>query len=268
MNVLVFQGNKQVEHLSPTDRGLAYGDGVFETLLAVHGKLIWWQAHWQRLAFAANRLGIELPNETIIKAAAMQLAGMQRVVVKIILTRGNGGRGYAPQVGPATTIVSVHPAPEVLKTPVAVRWCRTQISQQPALAGIKHLNRLENVMARSEWQDNEFFEGLMCDLSNNVICATAGNIFMYSNHKWRTPDLAKSGINGIARQWFLDNCANIVIEQISRSELENAEAVFICNSVRGMMEVNRINTTELTKHDAFFELQQQFMFSNPEFSIE
>jgi 4-amino-4-deoxychorismate lyase len=268
LSVLIFKGNNQVEHLSPTDRGLAYGDGVFETLLAVHGKLIWWQAHWQRLVDGANRLGIEPPNEAMIKTAAMQLAGMQRVVVKIILTRGDGGRGYAPSAGPTSTIVSVHSAPDVLKTSVAVRWCQTQISQQPVLAGIKHLNRLENVMARAEWQDKEFFEGLMCDLSNNVICATAGNIFIYSNHKWRTPNLATSGINGIARQWFLDNCANIVIEQISRSQLENADAVFICNSVRGMMEVNRINAIVLTKHVAFSELYQQFMFSNPEFSIE
>ena len=268
MKALIFHGNTPVEQLSPLDRGLAYGDGVFETILAVNGELIWWYEHWQRLTSAALRLAIELPNVQLIHNAALQLAGLKRCVVKIILTRGEGGRGYAATNGPSTTIITVHKAPEILQTAVSVGWCKTQISQQPALAGMKHLNRLENVLARSEFQPNTFFDGLMCDMSGVVICATSANLFMYANHRWRTPDLSACGINGLARQWLLDHCENISVELLSRAAVENAEAVFICNSVRGMMAVNRINNIVLPIHPAFSELHKQFMLSNPAFSTE
>ena len=99
----------------------------------------------------------------------------------------------------------MHHAPEILKSPVKVRWCQTTISQQPLLAGMKHLNRLENVLACSEWQPENYFEGLMCDLSGNVICATSANVFINLNNRWLTPDLTNSGINGVARNWFLEN---------------------------------------------------------------
>lgn len=268
MKALIFHGDTPVEQLSPLDRGLAYGDGVFETILAVNGELIWWNEHWQRLKAAAQRLAIELPNVQVIHNAALQLAGQKRCVVKIILTRGEGGRGYAATVGPSTTIITVHPAPDLLQTAISVGWCKTQISQQPALAGMKHLNRLENVLARSEFQPNTFFDGLMCDMSGAVICATSANLFVYTNHSWRTPDLSVCGINGLARQWLLDHCENISVELLSRTAVENAEAVFICNSVRGMMAVNRINHTVLPTQSAFTELHKQFMLSNPAFSTE
>ena len=268
MKALIFHGNMPVEQLSPLDRGLAYGDGVFETILAVNGELIWWNEHWQRLIYAAQRLGIELPNVQVIHNAALQLAGQKRCVLKIILTRGEGCRGYAATNGPSTTIITVHTAPEILQTAVSVGWCKTQISQQPALAGMKHLNRLENVLARSEFQPNTFFDGLMCDISGLVICATSANLFVYANNRWRTPDLSVCGINGLARQWLLDHCENISVELLSRAAVENAEAVFICNSVRGMMEVNRINHIMLPTNTAFIELKKQFMFSNPVFSTE
>lgn len=268
MTALIFQGNKPIQHVSPLDRGLAYGDGVFESILAVKGELIWWQGHWQRLTNSAKRLGIAIPDETLIQNAALQLAGLGRCVIKVILTRGVGGRGYAATSGPATVVVSVHPAPAVIQKPIAIGWCQTVISQQPALAGMKHLNRLENVLARSELPADIFFDGLMCDLSGHVICATAANIFIYSKQRWLTPNLSACGITGLARHWFLENINHIGIEQISRSDVENADAVFLCNSVRGMMEVNRVNDIELQPNAVCGVLKKQFLNSNPAFSIE
>ncbi len=257
-----------MQNLSPMDRGLSYGDGVFETLLAVQGELIWWSAHWQRLISSAQRLGIALPDETMIQNAALQLAGQKRCVVKVILTRGVGGRGYAATNGPSTVIVSVHSAPAVIQKPIAIGWCQTAISQQPALAGMKHLNRLENVLARSELQDDVYFDGLMCDISDNVICATSANLFVYSNQRWRTPDLRICGINGVARQWFLDHCKDIVIEPISRATVENADALFLCNSVRGIMEVSRIHDVDFQPNPVCHAMKQMFLNSNPAFLIE
>jgi len=266
MNTLIFRGNEPIECISPGDRGLAYGDGLFETLLADQGELVWWGRHWQRLSAGALRLGLALPDGRVIESAALELAQRQRAVIKVILTRGESGRGYAPVSAPGTTIVSLHPAPAIQDAPIALRWCRTQIARQPALAGLKHLNRLENVLARSECTDTEFADGLMCDGQGDVICATSANLFVYRDGRWVTPDLSHCGIDGVARQWLLGSCPDAVVGRISRDDVAGADAVFLCNSVRGMMEVNRIETINLPASGAFKELRQRFLSCNPAFA--
>ncbi|MBP6534760.1 MAG: aminodeoxychorismate lyase [Arenimonas sp.] len=266
MNTLIFRGNEPIERIAPNDRGLAYGDGLFETMLADQGELVWWDRHWRRLSAGALRLAIELPDERVIKSAAMELAQRRRVVIKIILTRGESGRGYAPVSAPGTAIISAHPAPEPGIMPIALRWCRTQIARQPALAGIKHLNRLENVLARSEWASSDYADGLMCDGQGDVICATSANLFIYRNSRWRTPDLSHCGIDGVVRQWLLESVPDALAERVSREHVLQADAVFVCNSVRGMMEVNRIETINLPESGAFKELRQRFLACNPAFA--
>lgn len=268
MNALIFRGNEPIDRIAANDRGLAYGDGLFETLLADQGELVWWDRHWQRLAAGALRLAIELPEERVMKSAALELAQRRRAVIKIILTRGESGRGYAPVSAPGTAIVSVHPAPARRDAPIALRWCRTPIARQPALAGIKHLNRLENVLARSEWTTPAFADGLMCDGQGDVICATSANLFVFRDGRWVTPDLSHCGIDGVARQWLLGLCPDAVVGRVSRDDVAGAEAVFLCNSVRGMMEVDRIETIKLPASDAFRELQQRFIARHPAFATE
>lgn len=268
MNAFIFRGNEPIERIAPNDRGLAYGDGLFETILADHGELIWWDAHWQRLSAGALRLAIALPDERVLKSAALELANQGRAVIKIILTRGESGRGYAPVAAPGTAIVSLHPAPAVQNAPVALRWCHIQMARQPALAGIKHLNRLENVLARSEWTTAEYADGLMCDGQGDVICATAANLFIFRGGRWRTPDLSQCGIAGVARQWLLESIPDAEVGRISRDDVTDADAVFLCNSVRGMMEVNRIETIKLPASYAFKELKNRFIARNPAFATE
>ena len=267
MNTLMFNGNQPMKYLSPEDRGLAYGDGVFETILAHDAKLVWWPEHWQRLAHGAERLRIALPNQAMIRNAALQLAGNTRCVIKLILTRGVSGRGYMPQNGSATTIVSMHPKPQVLPVCLSLRWCKTMAAQQPVLAGLKHLNRLENVLARGECAQ-EYDEGLMCDRDGLLISATGANVFIYRNGRWLTPDLSECGIAGIARQWLLTHTPNASIEKISRKDVENAEAVFLCNAVRGMMAVKRIGQADFPEHPLLTALMQQFLAQNPAFASE
>jgi 4-amino-4-deoxychorismate lyase len=265
MSTIIFSGNQVVEHLSASDRGLAYGDGLFESILVSHGELIWWPEHWQRLCAGAARLAISLPEQQVLLPAIHELTKNKNAVLKIIVSRGESGRGYAPASGPATTVLSVHPVPEQHTSPYALRWCQTQIAQQPALAGIKHLNRLENIVARAEWNSPEYADGLMCDREGAVICATSANVFIYKDQHWRTPDLSMCGIQGVARQWFLVNIANIHVERLSRADIESAEAVFLCNAVRGMMEVNRIESVKLSESSALVELKQRFLLCNPAF---
>ena len=267
MKALMFSGNQEISTISAEDRGLAYGDGIFETILAQDAELVWWPEHWQRLVHGAERLGIALPNQTLIHDAALQLASNTRCVIKLILTRGISGRGYMPQNGPATTIVSVFPKPNALPTSLALRWCNTIVVQQPALAGLKHLNRLENVLARTECA-SAYDEGLMCNRDGLLISATSANVFIYRDGRWLTPDLSESGIAGIARQWVLAHAPYASIDKISRVDVENADAVFLCNAVRGMMAVSRIGQTDFPEHAALTALKQKFLAQNPAFASE
>ncbi len=265
MSTLIFHGNRRADTLASNDRGLMYGDGLFETLRASHGELPWWPAHWRRLTAGAERLGIALPDQTQIREAALSLLSDKPAVVKILLTRGESGRGYLPCNGPPTCVISVHPLPAPLLQPLALHWCETQLAKQPALAGIKHLNRLENVLARMECEAADCVEGLMCDNAGHVICATSANVFIYSEGNWRTPDVTQSGIAGIARQWFLAELPNVRIETITRDQVQLAESVFLCNAVRGMMEVERIGAQPFRGNSALQALQRRFMAAHPFF---
>ena len=268
MSALIFRGNDPIQSLSVQDRGLMYGDGLFETLRASGGELPWWPAHWRRLKGGAERLGLPLPDEGVIHAAARELLDVRPQVLKIILTRGESGRGYLPVAGPSTCILSVHPLPPPMAEPLRLHWCTTPVAQQPVLAGMKHLNRLENVLARRECADAGFAEGLMCDGDGQVICATAGNVFLYFDGHWHTPDLARCGIAGIAREKLLTMLEDVRVAPITRDQVENADAVFLCNAVRGIMEVRYPGSVPVIGHAALAALQQRFLAAHPFFADE
>ncbi|MFM6989682.1 MAG: aminodeoxychorismate lyase [Arenimonas sp.] len=252
--------------LSPADRGLAYGDGLFETLLALDGDMPWWHAHWRRLSAGAARLGIAPPGEAFLRSAAEEMLGQGRQVLKLILTRGESGRGYLPGDGPPTSILSVHPAPVDADAPRALHWCETPVARQPALAGLKHLNRLENVLARAECARAGHAEGLMCDEQGYVRCATAANVFALIDGVWHTPDTALGGVAGVARAQLLALAPDIRVAELSRAMLENADTVFLSNAVRGMMAVDRIGETAFAASAAFETLRQRFLAAHPAFA--
>ena len=267
MNALIFHGNEPVSGIGASDRGLMYGDGLFETMRADAGALPWWDAHWQRLGEGAKRLGIALPDESRMHAAALGLIGKERAVLKLILTRGESGRGYLPGDGPSTCVLSAHPLPPPL-VDWRLHWCETVMAQQPVLAGMKHLNRLENVLARAECQRAGFSEGLMCDTTGKVLCATSANVFIHKNGIWFTPALESGGIAGIARAWLLANVPAVSVAAIQREEVERADAVFLCNAVRGIMPVRSVGDRCFPESSALQALQMQFVNANPHFTDE
>lgn len=250
------------------DRGLTYGDGVFETLLVHAGQPVWWQEHWQRLLFGARVLKIPEPDENIVLESCKELlAGERRCVLKIMLTRGIGGRGYsAPENPDPRIILSIHPAPEIIRDHISLRWCETRLAHQPLLAGIKHLNRLEQVLARNEWRAPTIFEGLMCDQVDNVVCATSANVFVKIDGQWQTPILDRSGIAGIARAWVLKQWPQVREAHLSRSQVERAGAVFICNAVRGILGVNRLGESVFAMDREIGELQSCLAMEQPGFA--
>jgi len=241
------------ESVSVHDRGFQYGDGLFETMALVNGAPLLWDRHMQRLFHGAARLGINAPPESLLRHEAEQLGrGAERAVLKIMLTRGVSGRGYAPDKQAQTTrTVSLSPwtdyPAEQHTHGVAAQFCRTMISRNQATAGIKHLNRIEQVLARAELE-KDCREGLMCDEFGRVIEGTMTNLFIVSQDRLLTPKLSYSGVEGIMRGLVLERAAELSLEtrviDINKSDVLQADEVFLTNSLIGLWPVRRIETKE------------------------
>jgi 4-amino-4-deoxychorismate lyase len=250
------------EHISVLDRGFQYGDGLFETLHVVAGKPRRWQRHMARLAEGCRRLHIDMPDTALLLDEAESLChGRADAVLKIIVTRGSGERGYAPPAqAKVTRVVSVSdraafPA-SYYSDGVAVRVCATRLASNPALAGIKHLNRLEQVLARSEWDsahsgietDQQIAEGLMLDNKNNVIEGTMSNLFCVQAGEHgpllKTPLLDQCGVRGIARDCLLEAAAEAGMSTqettLSLDDVHQSQEVFLSNSLIGVWPVRRL----------------------------
>ena len=274
-DVRIFVGGRIVDRIDPGDRGLAYGDGVFETLRLHAGRPVWWAAHWARLARGAARLGIPLPDETTLRGhidAVIADCGREIAVIKIVLTRGAGGRGYAPPNDPQPMLMlSLHAMPS--PTPVAgiaVRWCETRLAIQPALAGIKHCNRLEQVLACAEWDDQPAAErqvhaGLMRDTEGFAVCATAANLFVLRDGRWWTPPVDRCGVAGVCREWMLAH-ADAAERRLTVEDVESADAVFLCNSVRGILPVAALAERRWSSHPRAIQLQRMLAGAQPCFA--
>jgi len=247
------------ETISIHDRGLQYGDGLFETMAVRNGKIHLWEAHWQRLSLGCEKLSITLPNkETLEKEIALlcENKGETKFVIKLIVTRGEGRRGYrftAEQN--VTRILSSHAWPDYPESyqaeGVAVRYCETTLSENTKLAGIKHLNRLEQVLARNEWDTDEFQEGLMLTAHGNVVDGTVSNIFTVLDNKIFTPDLSMCGVAGVMRKKIIHIAKErgfaVYEKEFSKSELEMADELFLSNSLFGIWPIRIIAKTRFTK---------------------
>jgi 4-amino-4-deoxychorismate lyase len=253
--------------VEPEDRGLAYGDGVFETLLVHRGEPVWWQEHWQRLHEGARRLGLPMPDEAEVRhECASLLADAGRAVLKILLTRGGGGRGYRPpERATPTVVLSRHEAPTAPARGLNLRWAKTTMAMQPALAGIKHCNRLEQVLARAEWQDPDIDEALMCDGEDRVVGATSANLFVLLGGRWLTPSVERCGIAGIARGWLLANLPGAAVADLNAAEISRADALFLCNAVRGILPVRRLGMREWPDDGAVAPVRARLAEAQPAF---
>lgn len=232
--------------LSLKDRGLAYGDGLFETIAVRGGQPLLLDRHLSRLAGGCSRLAITADHLLIRNELQAYAAVLGEGVLKLILTRGDGLRGYAPDPSAqARRILQGSPpaAYPVIHGEQGVRLfpCATRLSKQPLLAGLKHLNRLEQVIARSEWQGAEHAEGLMLDQAGRVIECVFSNLFLVRDGVLITADLKRCGVAGVMRAELLCQAASLgiptQITDISLDQLQWADEVFICNSVYGIWPV-------------------------------
>lgn len=238
-----------ITSIAVANRAIHYGDGIFETIALKHGIISFWPAHYQRLVAACERLKFPQPQEALLLQEIDEVKqGLDKAVIKIIITR-LGERGYRiPNSAQVTRIVQSYVYPEFPKayqqSGIEVCFCKTGVSENKALAGIKHLNRLDNVLASSEWVD-PIVEGLMCNAQEQVIQGTKSNLFCVKDGVLYTPDLSSAGINGIMRaqvlQWAQEQKINTSIETISRDKLLTFDEMFVCNSIFGIWPVTKLD---------------------------
>ncbi len=233
--------------VSVADRGLQYGDGLFETIRVSRGRPCLWAEHLARLELGATRLGLPLPDVGELYREVLELAACGgEAVVKLIVTRGDGGRGYRrPERPQSRRLVALYPLPSYpddwQSEGVSVIQCRTPVSENARLAGLKHLNRLDQVLARTEWDDPQIAEGLMCDAAGSLIGGTSTNLFLIRGTELATPRLDRAGITGTVRT-VVGRLAPTLGFSVTETELRpedliDADAAFLTNAVVGLWPI-------------------------------
>ena len=227
---------------------------MFRTLRVIDGAPLHWPLHYQKLLYDCAAIGIDCPELGLLTG---ELEGLLEnhpdSVVKIIVTRGEGARGYAPpSVTEPTYIWDVSPLPDYpvdwRKYGIKAILCQLRLSNQPRLAGIKHLNRLENVLAANEWDDADIAEGLMMDTAGNVIEATRSNLFMVVQGQLITPELSRCGVAGVQRDrvinWANQHDVPVQVRDVSLTEVLLADELFIVNSIIGVWPLRELENRQ------------------------
>ncbi len=241
----------EADSLPAWDRGLAYGDGLFETLLIRAGRPCQWSRHLTRLEQGCRRLGIPCPDAQQLASEVRFLVDCDNQVLKILVTRGTGGRGYRPLEHPEPRrVLFLYPLPLYPtawgRAGVIVRWCATPASQNRTLAGLKHLNRLDSVLARAEWDDPEIAEGLMLGADGQVVGGTMTNLFVWTGTTLITPALDRAGIAGTVRALTLELATQLGLDcreaDLTPSDLtQRAQGLFLTNALIGVWPVRRLD---------------------------
>lgn len=262
------------------DRGLHYGDGVFETMAVLDGRIRLFEWHCERLAHGCARLDIALEIAPVVERLGADARCLGDGVIKLLVTRGSGPRGYRPPIAPPSAQpAGALPAARVRvfqhalspgfgeDSALRVRICETRLGMNPALAGIKHLNRLEQVMAQNEWHSLEddqkgCDEGLMLDTQGHVVCATAANVIAVQGEVLQTPSVRNAGVAGVMRRAVMACAAQIGLRvspavTLTPDDLVRCDEVMLSNAVHGLRSVTRLGSHTYTRRDVARRLRQQ-----------
>lgn len=253
------------------DRGLLYGDGVFRTMRVIRGRAQHWPLHYQKLQHDCDALGIACPDFGLLSGELDKLlAQYPDSVAKLVVTRGEGIRGYAPRncVNPShfwdISSLPAYPS-DWTKHGIKAKLCRLRLSQQPRLAGIKHLNRLENVLAAAEWDDvslldPEIAEGLLLDTDGNVIEGTRSNLFAVSRGELITPELTRCGVAGVQRdrviEWAIQHGMPLQIRNAGLEEVLHADELFLVNSIIGLWPIRELEQHRWTTFPVAMQIRK------------
>lgn len=251
--------------VDPADRGLAYGDGLFETMAASDGRIRWLDLHLDRLEEGCRRLEIPAPARSLFAAEIdAHCPPHGRAVVKLIVTRGPGARGYLPaEPSVPTRVLAILEWPDFppsyYRDGIKMRTCRLRLGENPVLAGLKHLCRLEQVLAQLELRGQGVQQGLLLDASGQVAGGTSSNLFVVSSGKLATPSLARCGIKGVMRRAVLEAAHALDLDaeerEIAAAEVHGADEVFVTNALFGLWPVTELDGRQL----AFGPLTKRLM---------
>lgn len=260
---ITWVNGRQTGEIDVFDRGLAFGDGLFETMAVRQGCIALRDLHLQRLTRSAERLGlayreadIEQDLATVLAhIASLDDAAEQTWRFKYQLTRGSSNSGY--MAASAITVNRIaqlslftRPVADLQQQGVTVRYCDWPLSQQTATAGMKTLNRLDQVMARKEWQCSAIFEGLMANQQGEWVEGTMSNLFaVNADGEVLTPPLHDCGVEGVMRRHVIENlCAahDIPMHETVLGQLEQYPELFLTNALIGIVPIKRVGQHPLT----------------------
>ena len=261
---------KPESSLPVTDRGLAYGDGVFETVRC-QPRMVLLDEHLERLEKGLQLLGLPVSIDAVRSSIASYADHFSPGLIKVIVTRGSGGRGYLPPESPEPRIIiQGFDLPTYsaawYREGVAVFLCQTTVSGSSSLRGLKHLNRLEQVMARREFSGAEYQEGLMADDTQSYLEGTMSNLFLIKDEVLLMPPLATQAVQGTMQRFVVEicrqtDCSYRELDLVSEHQLLDADRVFVCNSVFGLWPVRRLMHRDLAvkPSELFDHIQHKVM---------
>ncbi|MSR09780.1 MAG: aminodeoxychorismate lyase [Gammaproteobacteria bacterium] len=246
-------------HVDVSDRGFTYADGLFETVAIRAGTPRFLDLHLDRLLTGCGRLSIAAPTRARLAAdLKATVRDIPHGVLKVFVTRGPGPRGYALPDSPTTTVAwGTGESRAQPSLPIEIRWCETMTSANPATAGLKSLGRLEQVLARAEWQQPEIAEGLMLSTEGQLVGGTASNVFLVTGDRLLTPVVHRAGIAGVMRRVVVEAAMGAGIPfletQLSPADVRNATEVFVTNALTGIRPVRQLGaqnwgTGPITRH--------------------
>ncbi len=272
MNSVVLINGEEQDKISIFSRNMQYGDGLFETCVAMDNQILFWSCHFSRLEIGCEKLNINKIDEgvwlsDIKKAFALSLK--KNCIVKLILSRGNSlrGYGYKDDIKPVRIVIISEMHQSLINKEFSLEYSTSGYHSNPQLAGIKHCNRLEQILARSNLSCNE---AIMLDEKENVISVTQGNIYFIFGNKLLTPKLDRCGVVGSRRSLILELARSLKMDalesNISINQAQQADEVFISNSIIGIQPVHAIERHKLGKNPQTEKIRKAFLSKTKEIS--
>lgn len=254
----------RAESIPVNDRGLLFGDSIFTTMKVIAGKIELLDAHLTRLLRDAKALGFPPISKKLLRAdlRALPTAGEEAGTIRFTVSRGSGPRGYRiPPLTEPRRIAQWFPGNKINlpEKGINLKICTTRLASQPLTAGLKHGNRLEQVLARSEWADETFYEGLMLDYQDRVVEGTCSNFFLIDKQRLITPKLEDCGVKGVMRDlvFRVSRSMGVPVKEIDLelNALHDSRSGFISNALIGIVPVARLEQTDWTLPPLFASLK-------------
>lgn len=258
--MFLINGHEQ-DYLAANDRAIQFGDGCFTTARIVKGEIALLPAHLQRLRKTCETLLIPFTEWSLLENEMKSLAaGHARGVLKVILTRGSGGRGYsASDCQHPTRLLSVSAYPAHYdrwrSEGITLELSPVRLGRNPMLAGLKHLNRLEQVLIRTHLEQSAADEALVVDSEGFITECCAANLLWRQGNDVFTPRLDQAGVNGVMRQFCMQKLAHSgfrVVEVNARIEaLDTADEVVACNALMPVVPVRACGNLRFSSRTLF-----------------